>query len=291
MRSERLISTATAWFFKVGRTEEIVKLLKESGFTAFDLSITGDGGKGIARYVESEEYLQNARELRAYADAIGIRCNQTHAPFASARKGNEAYNAAMMPKLKRAIETSGVLGAKVCVVHPCNDYTPEENAEKVYLPLVETARRANVKIGVENMWNRDDEKHVFAKAACSSPENFLRHLELLPKDVFVANLDVGHAELRGMQTSACEMIEALGEYMQSVHLHDVNFFSDTHALPFTEKIRYEEVIDAMRKVGYPGDVTLECGVGYVSKFPKEVLPTAAKLMADVAAYIKKRLDE
>lgn len=290
MRRERLISTTTAGFAKFGCTEEIIKLLKESGFSAFDLSMTREGGEGAARFVESDDYLENARKLRAYADGIGIVCNQTHAPFASAKKGDDAYNAAMMPKLKRAIETSGVLGARVCVVHPCNDYSPEENAERVYLPLVDAARKANVKIGVENMWNRDEARHVFAPAACSSAENYLRHMRLLPKDVFVANLDVGHAELRGMQTSACALAEALGEYFQSVHLHDVNFFNDTHTLPFTENIDYEKLIDTMKKVKYGGDVTLEC-VCFVDKFPKPLMPSAAKLMADVAAYIKNRLDE
>lgn len=175
------------------------------------------------------------------------------------------------------------------MVHPCNDYTPEENAEKIFLPLAPYAREAGVKIGVENMWNWNAKKNIFAPAACSSPENFVKHMSLLPKDVFVANLDIGHAELRAMNTSAAEMIRALGGYLQSIHLHDVNYYEDSHSLPFAEKIDYEPIIGAMKETGYAGDITLESGA-FIGKFPKEVIPAAARLAAAVAAYFKRRLD-
>ena len=46
----------------------------------------------------------------------------------------------------------------------------------------------------------------------------------------------------------------------------------------------------MKEVGYKGDVTLESG-NFAAKFPKELMPAAVKLMAEVATYFKKRLDE
>lgn len=287
--NERMVSTQTGGLWKYGSLKEVLSLLKESGFTAYDCTMC-DNRTEAELLIESENYLENARELRAYADSISLPCNQTHAPFPSAIRNNEKYNEEIFPKLIRAIEVSGILGAKVCVVHPCNDYTPEENAAKVYLPLAPYAKKAGVKIGVENMWNWNNAKNIFAPAACSSPENYLAHMKLLPPDAFVANLDIGHAELRAMNTSAPEMIRALGGYFQSMHLHDVNFYEDSHTLPFTEKIDYEAVIAAMKEIGYKGDVTLESG-NFAAKFPKELMPAAVKLMADVATYFKKRLDE
>lgn len=287
--SERKISTQTDGFEKYGTLEEILKLLKDGGFTAYDCTMC-DNGKAAERFIADDNYLENARAFRSYADSISLPCNQAHAPFPSAIKGNEQYNKEAFEKNVRAIEVAGILGAAVCVVHPCNDYTPEENAEKVYLPLAPYARKAGVKIGVENMWNWNAPKNIFAPAACSSPENFVAHMKLLPTDVFVANLDIGHAELRAMNTSAPEMVRALGGYFQSMHLHDVNFYEDSHTLPFTERIDYEPVIAAMKEVGYKGDVTLEAGI-FPRKFPKEILPEAVRLMAATARYFKNRLDE
>ncbi|MBR6795058.1 MAG: TIM barrel protein, partial [Clostridia bacterium] len=195
------------------------------------------------------------------------------------------------PLVKRAIEISGILGARVCVVHPCNDYTAEENAA-MYAELEGIARRANVKIGVENMWNcinygKRDFKAL--PAACSHHDDFKRHMELLPTDVFVACLDIGHAEMCDLGTSAVEMINALGERLQAIHLHDVNLVNDNHALPFTSMISYEPIIEAFRQNGYRGDITLEADC-FASRVPIELLPAAARYAAAVADYFKMRIE-
>lgn len=50
------------------------------------------------------------------------------------------------------------------------------------------------------------------------------------------------------------------------------------------------MIEAMKEVRYAGDITLEA-IRFAEKMPKELMPAAAKFMAEVAAYFKKRLDE
>ena len=93
-----------------------------------------------------------------------------------------------------------------------------------------------------------------------------------------------------MNTSAPEMVRALGGYFQAMHLHDVNFCEDSHTLPFTQKVDFEAVIAAMKEIGYRGDVTLESG-NFPRKFPREIFPEAVRLMAATARYFKNRLDE
>ncbi len=280
-----LISTEINSFRAYGTDKEVIKLLKDSGFSAYDFSIFRP-----EQYAD-ENCIEKARELRAFADSIGILCNQTHAPFASVINGDEAYNQAMFPNLVRAIEISGVLGAKVCVVHPCNDYTAEEN-KAFYESLAPYAEVAGVKIGVENMWNwyhkgkRDG--HVLP-AACSHQDDFKKHMDLLDKTLFCANVDIGHAEMmHAYGTNASKMIETLGEYVQAIHLHDVDFWNDNHSLPFTQSIDFEEVIQSLEKIGYAGDITLEADT-FASQVPKELLPAAAKYAAEVANYFKNRL--
>ena len=278
------ISTDTGMFAAIGDCEKIVGLIKDAGFEAYDCTLCS---KPMSELVNADDYIERAKSLRAYADSIGIECNQSHAPFPSARRGDEEYNKAQFPKIVRAIEISGVLGAKVCVVHPVQEYTVEENIE-LYKRLEPYARKAGVKIGLENLYGAKDGKLVCA--ACSPHDNFKRHLDLLPADVFTACLDIGHAEILGEETSSVQMIETLGDKLTTMHLHDVDKARDNHFLPFILRVDYQPIIDALRKVGYKGDITLEIP-HFAKKMPVELLPSTAKLMADVAAYFRKEIQK
>ena len=283
----RYISTEIQSFKQYGNVWEVVKLLKEAGFTAYDASMFTGGLFDEILY--ADDWQEKAKQFRAYADGLGIVCNQSHAPFATARKGNDEYNKAMHPKVVRAIEVSGILGAKVCVVHPCNDYTAEENAE-LYLSFEETARKAGVKIGVENMWNWAKGSPTATPAACSHHDDFKKHLDLLPADVFVACVDIGHAEMAGLDTSAAQMIETLGDRMQSMHLHDVDGVHDNHQVPFTQKVNFAGIVEALKNINYQGDVTLEVAYGPV-KTPKALQEALARYLAAIADYFKNELDK
>jgi sugar phosphate isomerase/epimerase len=179
------------------------------------------------------------------------------------------------------------LGAKVCVVHPCNDYTAEENAS-LYRKLEPYAREAHVKIGVENMWNWNGKEGHACAAACSCHDDFRAHLSLLSQDVFVACLDIGHSEMKGLETSAPQMILALGDRLQAIHLHDNDRLNDSHALPYTMSIDFSAIIVALKKIGYQGDVTLEAD-SFIRKYPRELYPAAARFMAEVADDFRQKL--
>lgn len=287
------ISTEINSFRKLGDNKKVIKLLKDSGFDAYDFTMFF-GGLGV-ELLEADDYLEKAKDLRAYADSIGIECNQAHAPYPTAiddehtRMGMNAaeYNPFAHQKVCRAIEVAGVLGAKIVVVHPCNYYDKEQNAE-LYLSFEEVARKAGIKIGLENMWNWADGQAT--TAACSHHDDFKAHLDLLPDDVFVACVDIGHAEMRGLNTSAAQMIETLGEKVEAIHLHDNNQLNDNHALPFSMKIDFEPIILSLEKIEYKGDITLECPF-CIHNNPVELLPAMARHMAEVADYFRKRLQK
>lgn len=291
------ISTEINSFRKYGDDRKIIKMLKDAGFTAYDFSMFGKAWLQPNEFLASDDYLEQAKSLRAYADEIGLPCNQAHAPFPTAlddRCGRwdfdvVAYNACSHEQITRAIEVAGVLGAKVIVVHPCNDYTPEENAA-LYKSFEAAARKAGVKIGVENMWNWKQGAPTACAAACSHHEDFKAHMSLLPKDVFVACLDIGHAEMAGLNTSAAQMIETLDEDLQALHVHDNDRTHDCHALPYMMNIGFEDILTALKKIGYRGDVTMEADQ-YARKFPVELYPQAARLMAELGKYMRDRILE
>ena len=292
-----LVSTEISSWRKIGSDEKAIKLLKDSGFTAYDYSMSKslDPTLNIGfELISSDNYIEKAKKLREYADSVGLRCNQTHGPFPTAKTGDDKYNKWATEMSKRAIEVSGILGAKICVVHPWNYYTPEQNVE-LYRPLVETAKKAGVKIATENMWNAVNygtKEQIVYSAACSSHSNFKKQMELLvelDKDVFCACVDIGHAEMKGLDTSAVKMLETLGRYVECMHLHDVDLLHDNHQLPFNCNIDYAPVIEAYKKIGYKGDVTLECNT-FAGKLPVELLPAGAKYAAAVANYFKEKIE-
>ena len=75
------ISTEINSFRAYGDDKQVVKLLKDAGFTAYDFSMFGKGWLQPNELLASDDYLEKAKELRAYADGIGLPCNQAHAPF------------------------------------------------------------------------------------------------------------------------------------------------------------------------------------------------------------------
>ena len=183
----------------------------------------------------------------------------------------------MFFQIVRSIEISGALGAKVCVVHPSVEHTIEENI-RLFQALEPYARKAGVKIGVENMTRDIGGHHTHIKAI----------LDGLSEDVFVFCLDTGHAEMAKNQTSAVEMIRTMNKRLQAVHLHDCDQIRDNHGLPFTYKIDFDAVLQELKKVGYEGDVMLEVG-SFFTRVPDELLPSYTKLAAEVGQYIKEKL--
>ncbi len=277
------ISTEINSFSAIGDNRRILAMLKDAGFTAYDYSMF-HGSIADREVISQNDYIERAKAFRAYADGIGLACNQAHAPFPTVRPGNEAYNEEVFVKITRAIEVAGILGAKLVVVHPWNKYNAEENAA-LYRLFEDTARKAGIKIGVENMWNWNAGEPTACAAACSHHDDFKAHLDLLPKDVFAACVDIGHAEMAGLDTSAAVMIETLGERVEALHIHDNDLLHDSHMLPFQGGIDFQAVIDALKKIGYRGDITMEADQ-YIKKFPLKLYPQGARFLAEVAQYLR-----
>lgn len=304
-----LISTEIHSFKKYGTNEQVLSLLKEAGFEAYDFSMFFSTPNC---FIYDDDYLDKAKSLRAYADKIGIVCNQAHAPFPVIKPTSEEWAQQIYKDLSillkrpfpsrsddkaeyeetlfelncRALKVSGTLGAKCCVIHPFADYDAKQNAN-LYNKFKSVADEFNVKIAVENMWNYNDKMGCFAPAACSHHLDFKAHVDLLD-DTFVACLDLGHAELSGLHTDCTSMILTLGDRLKALHVHDNNFHGDDHALPYTSKIDFNAVTDALAQIGYDGDITFEAEK-FMPHFEVSFYPKAARHMYDIGDYIRQQI--
>ena len=274
----------------LGSEEAAIRLLAASGFEAFDFSLfsmapysytekrilTGDHPLQVG------DYRAFAKRLRAVGEECGLSCNQSHAPFPS-------YCPEMIDYLYRAIECTAIAGGAVCVIHPDNYKTVEENAE-LYGKLLPFAKECGVKIATENVFRLDRVKNEITPTVTSTPEAYLELLHLVNDESFVACVDLGHAELASLNTSATEMLRALGrERIACLHVNDNDKCHDSHVLPFTGAVAWEPIAATLAEIGYRGDITLECG-NYVKGFATaDDAPACAAQMAAAATRLREMI--
>lgn len=257
--------------------ERAIEYIAKAGFEAWDFSMFAmcnynweTGAVSTSDHpLSGSNYLAFARRLKQVGLDNGIICNQSHAPFPSTPV--RAY-------LKRAIECAAEAGGKICIIHPDNNKTPEENAE-MYFELLPFAKEHGVKIATENMWNWDPKKDEASFAACATPESFCAHLDAVNDDAFVACLDIGHAEMRELGTTAVEMIHALGDRLQALHIHDNDMWHDSHQIPFSMKIDFETIVRALKEIGYKGYFTLEADC-YLADYSDENIFAGIKQLSE-----------
>ncbi len=279
-------STEIASIAKITGEEKAVELVAKAGFDAWDFSMFAmahydrdtDTVKESDHPLFKSNYLSFARELKKIGVENGIECNQAHAPFPCCSR-------VMMPYLFRALECTAEAGGKICIIHPDNNKSAEENAE-MYFELLPFAKECGVKIATENMWNWDGEKNQAAKAACSDEISFNKHLDAVNDPYFVACLDIGHAEMRGLNTTAEKMITALGSRLKALHIHDNDCHHDSHQIPFSMDIDFKNVVSTLKKIGYDGYFTLEADQ-YLKKYDSSNVKTGVE---ELAAAVKRLAD-
>ena len=279
------ISTEIGSAAKLVGEAKAVELVAKAGFDAWDFSMFA-----MVRYdwtnrcllpndhpLTRPDYLKFVRELKQIGLDNGIHCNQSHAPFPNTHPGVRSY-------MKRAIECTAEAGGKMVIIHPNNDATPEENGE-FYLELLPFAKEHGVQIATENMWNWDNVKNCATPCACSTPENFNAHLDAVNDPDFVACLDIGHAEMRSLGTTAVDMIHALGSRLQALHIHDNDLVNDSHMIPFAGKIDFSAIVAALKAIRYQGYLTLEADT-YLKKFTPDTASAGIQNLAASATRLR-----
>lgn len=251
------ISTEIASAAKIIGEEKAIEYFAKAGFDAWDFSMFSmckydRGTKSVLATdhpLSASNYLSFAKKLKQIGLDNGIHCNQSHAPF-------PVYNKDIRSYLKRAIECTAEAGGKICVIHPDNFKNPEENSE-MYFELLPFAKDYGVKMATENMWCWDKEKDHSCFAACATPKSFCDHIDIINDDYMVACLDLGHAEMKGSNTTAVEMIKSLGHRLQALHIHDNDKWHDSHQIPFSMDIDFVPIVRALKEINYSGYFTLE----------------------------------
>ena len=286
-----ILSTQTDYLGRKFGDIEAVNILADAGFDALDYTMFA---------MREDDCVLNTPDYKAYISALkqaaerrGLTFRQAHAPFPSS-KADDAYNAAMFEKLTRSIEIAGFLGAKIIVIHPMHHLPYDKNAALLkemnmdfYRSLAPYAKASGVKIALENMWQRDEEKKI-VPSACSRTKEFADWLDTLADDCFTACLDLGHAGLYGFD--AAEMIKGLGSRLGALHVHDNDYQGDQHTAPYLGKMHWDTICEALAEVGYPGDLTLEAD-NFFNPFGEMLASDTAKFLCAIGRNLIMRIED
>ena len=282
------LSTPTGHLHGIFGLEKTIDILAGAGYDAIDFS---QSEKFVYEADSGKDYYT---EIRKYAEDKGVYFNQSHAPFASSFS-DEEKNKKRFREITESIKRASYLGVENIIVHPCQhlEYAQEDSPEKLfeynmefYKKLVPYSEEYGVKIAVENMWQYTG---YINHSTCSRPDEFIRYIDELNNDCFVACLDIGHAAL--VREDPDEFIRKLGnKRLKCLHVHDVDGTNDSHTLPYYGKINWEKVMKALAGIDYEGDLTFEADSFFSGK-PQGLLPDCALLMAKTGRHLISLFDD
>ncbi len=274
--------------------ERAIDICKTAGFDSMDYSLQGME-KPNDIFNDEKEYVKKALEYRKIADEKGFPITQTHAPFAfSGWNDPTVCEEFIFPAIRRSIEISAIFGAKVAVVHPLHHFVYKghedeiyEKNMKFYRSLIPLCKEYHIKVGIENMFQRELLRGHISFDTCATIPDFIRYIDTLDSEYMVACLDIGHVGLPYGDDEAWDFIRALGhDRLQALHVHDNNYRMDQHTLPYLGKINWREVTKALGEIDYTGDFTYELTGELIPKAMNEdFVPVTVKYMADLGRHL------
>lgn len=243
-----------------------------------------------------DEKLEFFKELRKKAEAKGLKFNQAHAPYGSSFAETEKTEK-RFGEIVRSMERAALLGAENIIVHPCqhlayeDDGVPEKLFEinmDFYNRLKPYCEEYGIHIAIENMWQFRKGSQKILHSTCSRPDEFIRYVDTMNSEWFVACLDIGHAVL--VCEDPADFIRKLGKKrLHALHVHDVDGIRDLHTLPYFGVCDWEKTMKALAEIGYEGDLTYEADC-FMNNKPAELYPEYVKLMEKTGRHLIKIFD-
>lgn len=271
---------------------DVLDIIVPAGFDSVDYMLND------LVFDNSEMYLADTKEycerVRREAESRGITVEQTHAPFQFKYKGDPDHlENVVIPRVARSLEMSALMGAKICVVHPLTHMTYIDHAEELfeanmdfYRRLLPYCKEYGVKVGIENLFQRDQLRKYIVKSVCNSPEEMIRYIDTLDSEYMVGCLDLGHVGLPSRADTVQDFIRALGkDRLQALHVHDNDYQNDQHILPYLGKLNWVEITQALADIGYEGNMTYEITSALMNTCDDSFTPIAAKFMSDVGHHL------
>ncbi len=290
--------------------KEGYSMIAEAGFTSIDWNINGamlsttirDGscvGNALFERPLDEVEAYFAEEL-AEIRKHNLKIGQAHAPFPAYVTDRPETLDYMINIYKRCIEYCDLVGCPYLIIHGISltesdtVNTPESIRElnyKLYESLIPTLLKNNVTVCLENLFSFSGR---LVEGMCSDAHEAVEFIDTLNakagREVFGFCLDTGHLAL--VRKSFRTYIHTVGHRIKTLHVHDNNATNDHHLMPFTGVINWEHFCDALKDVGYNGDISFEtfAQTERVLKLDKDLLQPTITLICKMGEAFKKRIE-
>lgn len=279
-----ILSTSLGDLYDRHGIKESIRILAAAGYDAYDFSF-----RAFKDPLFETDAIAAADSIRAYADSLGIVCNQAHAPFPTS-VGDAEKDEAIFQSIVRSMEIASHLGAKIIVIHPKQHLTYAEHAEELYRlnmdfyqRLFPYCEKLGIKIATENMWQWNGAAGACTDSTCSRAWEFCKYIDDLNSPYIVGCLDIGHVSLMG--TDIPDFIRAMGnKRLCALHIHDTDGKDDCHTLPYIESIDWDKVTAALGEIDYQGDFTFET-LTFCRRFPEELATDTEAFMCKVGRHL------
>lgn len=232
--------------------QESIDFYAEVGFKVLDLNFSAsiyDHPFKIDKTLVDADWRSNIQELKQAVDKHGIQVRYSHLPFYqfdAPDLENEAFKREMT---LRAIEASGMLGVEWAVVHPSRleDREAARIETERYLGfLLEHSEQYDLGIAFENMSKTG--------SYGSNADDLSLLVDRFGKKAGIC-WDTGHANLS--KVSQKESIKRMSHRLKVLHIHDNSGHGDEHRPPFMGTVNWEEVMLALKLIGFAGDLNFE----------------------------------
>ena len=286
-----------------------MKAIRDAGFDAIDFGeLCGHYSwedaqeeKRCAFFDDEDGLWAMMREYAETAEKYGLQFGQFHAPFPSFYPRKPTATKVQQAAICKSIELCGKVGCPYIVVHPCFDgsarfpsMTKEEEYRlniEFYSAMIPLLKQYNVVCCLENMWIEDWKSKKIYTGCCSDMREACRYIDELNaiagEKRFGFCLDIGHLILLGLDP--CYAMEALGDRLVALHVHDNDGVHDSHTSPYVGLCNWNRFIKGLREIGYKGTLNFETA-GFNQSFPKELIPDALKMLSATARYFCSRVE-
>ena len=258
-----------------------------------DLNCCDSVRPGLGSELAADNWESVIDELGNEAAKLGVSFTQSHAPFngnmfAYGKQPDADYMALFNEMTRRCVIASARLGVKWIVVHPYTDTVNTEYDNEIqmktniefYKPVLEQAKALGVGLAVENMADFDINK--FRRGYCANADDLNALVDAVNDSSFGVCWDFGHARM--MMDDQPRQLAMIGKRLKATHVQDNTGKRDSHLIPFVGgNIRWENIMPALKKIGYEGDFVYECH-SFMNDIPDALRPSAAKLAYDFGMY-------
>lgn len=205
------------------------------------------GYDGVEVMVWGDKATQDDMALSRLTSEYGVPIRSIHAP--TLLVSQRVWGSRPGPKLAKAVDLAGSLGATTVVVHP--PFAWQRRYSRRFIDLVHTlSEESGLTIAVENMYPwRSRNRDYMAYLPGWDPTEL---------DYDAVTLDLSHAATS--RQDALELARAFGPRLRHVHLTDGNGSGkDEHLVPGRGTQPARELLRELVHTGWRGDVVVEIG--------------------------------